>query len=382
MRILHVITGVYKGGGGTSEVVPRLARALHVLGHEVTIAALTLESDISDEMQVAKEAGVKYQGMDEDASIFPKAIGFSRGFIRKIEPLIQDADIIHLHGLWMYPPWAAGWLAQKYHKPYVMMTHGFLEPARLQISKWKKRIVGALIERPLLRHANAIVATAESEADGIRKYGLTNRIHIMPIGLDLELFKIKADSTYTETRCKTLLFFSRITPIKGLDLLADAWSRVKSENWKLLIVGPDDRGYRAEMESVYAAKCQSGTYEFRDPVYGQAKYELLSHADAFILPTRSENWSIAVAEAMASGLPVICTKGAPWSCLTAIKAGWWCDISVEGLERSLRELVACSDMQLRVMGSNGRHWVKQNLTWPKIAAEMCQLYDELIEEVR
>jgi len=109
--------------------------------------------------------------------------------------------------------------------------------------------------------------------------------------------------------------------------------------------------------------------------FNDEKEALLSSADAFVLPTRNENWGIAVAEAMASGLPVICTKGAPWSCLNTEQAGWWTEVSVDGLERALRELMACSDDRLLTMGANARKWVVENLAWSDIGVRMRRAYE-------
>ena len=148
--------------------------------------------------------------------------------------------------------------------------------------------------------------------------------------------------------------------------------------WKLLIVGPDDRGYTEEIKKVFAVKCPAGSYEFRGPVYGDEKFKLLASADAFVLPTRNENWGIAVAEAMASGLPVICTKGAPWSCLETEKAGWWTEVSVEGLEKALRELMSLDDGELRSRGQLARRWVEANLDWSVIARRMRTSYERIV----
>lgn len=381
MRILHVIADVHKGGGGTSEVVPRLARALHALGHEVAVAAV--KSEISDEMQIAIDAGVRYEGSAEISGPFPRALGYAPDFAHRITPLVKAADVVHLHGLWMYPTWAAAWLARKYRKPYVMMPHGFLEPERLKISKWKKKLVGLLVERRNLNRSSGLVATAASEAEGFRAYGLDRPTHVMPIGLDFDsidsaqrneelLQRIGCDSGK-----KRVLYFSRITPIKGLDLLCEAWDKVKRADWQLVIVGPDDRGYTDEMKALYASHIADGSVVFHGPIYGRDKFDLLKSVDAFVLPTRSENWSIAVAEAMAAGLPVVCTKGAPWRCISEVGAGAWVDVSVEGIAGGLSEVMNASDDVRIAMGRRGRAWVEDNLQWSKIAREMIEFYEKL-----
>ena len=372
MKILHVIATVHRQGGGTSEVVPRLCQALAEGGDEIVLATLKTD-DVSIATEKAIAAGVEYVGTSPRFTTPGlTALGYSSDFKRQLEKYTRWADLVHVHGLWMWPMWAAGWEARRQGKPFVMMPHGFLDPERLRISKWKKRIVGSLCDRPLLNAANAIIATSEQEADGIRQYGINRPMHIMPIGLDLAPYKI---STH---QGKTLLYFSRITPIKGLDMLAEAWGTMDRKGWRLLLVGPDDRGYATTAKRFFEERCPSGTYEFRGPVFGSDKFKLLQSADAMILPTRSENWSIAVAEGMASGLPVVCTKGAPWECLNTAKAGWWVDVSVDAIRQGLEQLLASSDDDRHEMGSRGRKWVEDNLSWSRIAADMIDFYRRFI----
>ena len=371
MKIVHVITGVGKNAGGVAEVVPRLCRAQKELGDDVTLV-VGHEEEVSAETKAALASGVTFK-------VFPSRFAICRieisPALRKgLVEIVRAADLVYIHGLWQAPGWYAAAECRRQKKPYVMMPHGFLDPERLKISKWKKRLAAFCFDRWNLKAAKAIVATSESEARGIRQYGLTNPIHIMPIGLDLAPFLPPVPHEE-----KTLLYFSRMTPIKGLDLLAEAWTRLAREvkdqgegerRWKLLLVGPDDRGYAEEMKKLYAAKCPPGGYEFRGPVFGAEKYKLLASVDAMVLPTRSENWSIAVAEGMAAGLPVVCTKGAPWSCLGEN----WVDISVEGIEAGLRRILSASDEERAAIGAANREWVTRNLDWGSIVKELVDFY--------
>ena len=258
-----------------------------------------------------------------------------------------------------------------------------MDPERLKISKVKKRIVGGLIERPLLRKANGIVATSQSEAVGIRAYGVDRPMHIMPIGIDCEKFDSGRrneglmNRLGLDLRKKHLLYFSRITPIKGLDMLAEAWGRIDRKDWQLVIVGPDDRGYSNVVSALYADSIAEGSVVIHGAVFGQDKYDLLKSVDAFVLPTRSENWSIAVAEAMTAGLPVVCTKGAPWSCLNDYRAGFWVDISAEAIRYGVQSIIDMDEQTRRDIGGNGRKWVAANLNWGEIAANMVDFYKEI-----
>ena len=380
MLILHVIVSVHKAGGGTSEVVPRLARAQKELGHDVALA-VAHQGEVSNSAREAFAAGVVYKSYPRLR--FLSALGFSPKLRKALKELVAKSDIVHIHGLWQAPVWYAAREARRQGKPYVMMSHGSLGPAALQVSKWKKKLVSFFVVRRNLNHSSGLVATAASEVEGFRAYGLDRPTHIMPIGLDFDAIDSGQcnEKLLQRLGCdvgkKHILYFSRISPIKGLDLLCEAWDKVKCANWQLVIVGPDDRGYTDEMKALYASHIADGSVVFHGPIYGRDKFDLLKSVDAFVLPTRSENWSIAVAEAMAAGLPVVCTKGAPWHCISEVGAGAWVDVSVEGIARGLSEVMDASD-DLRIeMDRRGRAWVEDHLQWSKIAREMVEFYGKV-----
>ena len=84
------------------------------------------------------------------------------------------------------------------------------------------------------------------------------------------------------------------------------------EGWRLVIAGPDEQGTLKALKTQVARLGLEESVVFAGPVYGAEKERLLRAADVFVLPSRSENFGIAVAEALACGVPVVCTKGAPW----------------------------------------------------------------------
>lgn len=385
MRILHVIDSVFKAGGGTSEVVPRLCEALLSHGHEVRLVTSS-------------------GGAPSDATIHAQAVGVdvrfcrvydvpglsffrvSSQFRKELEDGVRWANVVHVHGHWQNPGWCAMQLARKYKKPYVIQSHGFLEPERLKISKWKKRLVGALVERPCLNGACAVIATSKSERQGILAFGVKVPVCVVPIGIDMMAFDMarRNDELLKELGVasdrKTLLYLSRVTPIKGLDMLSYAWRDVRRAHadWQLLIVGPDDRGYTIRVKEMFRDLVNDGSVVFSGPVYGERKYELLRSVDAFVLPTRSENWSIAVQEALAAGLPVICTKGAPWQGLEGGdgwgKCGWWVDISKDGIESGIRACLTLGEAERRNMGEEARSFVRLRFSWDIVAERQLSVY--------
>ena len=392
MKILHVVAGLAKTGGGTSEVVPRLCEALVAEGHEVHLRTVEL-GELSDATVRASTAGVDFRVFPRTRFI-PPALSFSRAFWKDVRREVAWADVVHLHGLWESPCWLAGYEAMRAKKPFVMMPHGFLEPERLKKSRRKKDLLGRLVERPLLKRAARVIATAESEADGIRQYGVSTPIEVVPIGIETDEIDVAERDEellgrLTEGRNagrRILLYFSRIAPIKGLDMLVDAWVGLASfhKDWHLLIVGPDTQGYTEILQNLVALKVKDGSVTIHGPVYGDEKFRLLKSADLFVLPTRSENFSIAVQEALAAGVPVVCTKGAPWSGLQGQNGAWgqcgyWVDISVEGIRRGLESAMSFKPEQWVDFSSNARKFIKSEFVWDKIATRMCSIYESMLK---
>jgi glycosyltransferase involved in cell wall biosynthesis len=208
--------------------------------------------------------------------------------------------------------------------------------------------------------------------------GFKQPVAIIPNGIDIPEFAKK------EPRgIRTLLFLGRLHPVKGIDVLLNAWAVVADRfpDWRLLVVGTDtgygkQDGYVEEMKAL-AAKLKLTRMEFAEPLYGEAKLSAYRQADLFVLPTRSENFGITVAEALASGTPAIVTKGAPWQGLQTYRSGWWIDIGVDALVACLEVAMATSPDELAQRGINGRDWMMREFSWQDIGKKMQQTYQWL-----
>ena len=389
MKILHVVSGLAKTAGGTTEAVPKICLAQALAGVEVTLVAFDY-GELPDMLKTAIAAGVRYVPMKR---LFGSPVLPSFDMIRRLPRLVAESDVVHVHGQWHFPDWYVPMCARRMDKPYVMMPHGALEPERLKISSFKKKIIGGLLDRPALERADGIFVTAESEQQGIAAYGLKTRTFMIPLGINVEEFPKVPEEDIKAVRRKLavpngkkiLLYFSRITQFKGVDLLAEAWREMRDfhNEWQLVLAGPDDHhGYLAEAKKFYASMMDDGRYQFTGPVFGADRIALLQAAGCFVLPTRNENFSFAVAEAMVSGIPVVTTKGAPWRVLEEIGAGRWVDVSVDAIKDGLMDVLSRSDAERVAMGTRGRDYVVDNLSWPSIAQRHIAAYREIKEMKR
>lgn len=261
--------------------------------------------------------------------------------------------------------------------PLVVDPRGVLEPWALQHKAWKKRIGMALFQRQDLEAARVLIATSPLEYENIRKLGLRQPIALIPNGVALaSLRDVEHEPHRHRDRTRNALFLSRVHPKKGLLNLVQAWSRLAPRNWRLRIAGPNEGGH---LDEVMARARQLGIHESVDylgEIDGEQKAVTYRDADLFVLPTFSENFGVVVAEALAHGVPVITTRGAPWGDLETQRCGWWIDIGVDPLVEALRAAMALSDDERRAMGARGRGYVRR-YDWEVVARDTIAVYSWL-----
>jgi glycosyltransferase involved in cell wall biosynthesis len=172
------------------------------------------------------------------------------------------------------------------------------------------------------------------------------------------------------------LFLGRFHPVKNLPALIEAWTLVRPEGWELVLAGADDSGHRDELERLVATLNVQTEIRFMGFLSPTEKQALLHDSDLFVLPSATENFGVAVAEALATGLPAIVSRGAPWDALERAGAGWWIEPTTEALARTLREATAMDDPARAEMGRRGREMAERDFAWEPIAERMLALYEQ------
>jgi len=365
LKALHVVGGLGPNNGGPAYTVPRLCQALKVAQFEPSIFTL-VEQDSPERL---------------GATLFPpfattvpilRQLKLSPAMNREIHRFVATVDVVHSHGLWIAPNVYAGHSAANGGKPLVVSPRGMVAPGALQFSTVKKGMAWTLWQGPAYRNAALWHATSRQEADEIRAFGIRAPVAVVPNGVDLP------NRVAHHSLCKsqrTILFLSRLHPKKGLPVLLEAWRQLANDrpDWSVIIAGPDELGHRAALEEV-VRQADIPRIKFVGSVFGDEKEGLLTEADLFVLPTMSENFGIAVAEALGAGIPAIVTKGAPWQGLEANRCGWWIDQGVAPLLAALREGTAASASERKAMGLRGREWMRRDFAWDAIGREMAAVY--------
>jgi glycosyltransferase involved in cell wall biosynthesis len=287
----------------------------------------------------------------------------------------QQIDILHDHGIWLPANHSAIGVAREKGIPLVVSPRGMLEPWALAYRAWKKTVAWKLYEKRDLASARVFCATSAEEAMSIRNCDCQQPIAVVPNGVYLPERRVRP---LRGLGPRTALFLSRIHPKKGLLVLVEAWKIARPRGWRVVVAGPDEGGHRKTVEEAVAAAGLRDVFEFVGPARDEAKARLFEEADIFVLPTMSENFGLVVAEALAHGLPVITTTGAPWKGLREHTCGWWVRPEAGELANAIREATAHSEDEREEMGARGRVWMEQEYSWPSVAKRMRSVYEWIL----
>jgi glycosyltransferase involved in cell wall biosynthesis len=367
MKVGMMTVSVSRSGGGIYEVVRRSALELYRRGSSVSVFGLS-DEHFAEDCEAWKPVAV---------SVFRHKGYKSFGYAPDLLPALQSAapDILHNHGLWMYPSVASFRWSKLTRKPYIVSTHGMLDPWAIMHSSWKKKLAGVMYEYRHLTNATCLHALCSSESDAIRRYGLSNPVCVIPCGIDLPLLSL----TPPQQQEKVLLFLGRLHPKKGLMNLLTAWQllhrdRRAAAEWQLWIAGWDQGHHEEELRKQCAEYDLESSVRFVGPKFGTEKDSLLRSAAAFVLPSFSEGLPVSILEAWAYGLPVVMTRACNLMQGFAAGAAVCIEPTAPAIARGLSDIMAMSAVERFTMGMCGRRLVEREFSWAGYAEQMSSVY--------
>jgi glycosyltransferase involved in cell wall biosynthesis len=383
MRILHVIAGLDRRDGGPPEACLQLCRELGRRGHKVSIYStdLNLKGAPTEEYDAAvtiKRFACKPR-LRYSPSI-PLAFALRRD--------IPSFDIVHINSLYTFPSTAAAHYCRRFRVLYLLRPHGTLDPYIFAHHRPRKFVYERLIELRNLKNAAAIHFTAAEEMELARRCVPAIKGVVVPLGVHPREYdwnvsaKTSPASRYREEGHRSILFFGRLNFKKGLDLLVKAFGLVARthDDVRLILAGPDEDSYSVRVRRWLKEEGILSKARFAGMLTGKEKVALLHNADIFVLPSYSENFGLAVVEAMASGLPVVISNRVNiWREVAGANAGIVVNCDPTALAEGLMALLADSELR-RTMGDNGRRLVRQRYDWKIAADQMLRVYREILSK--
>jgi glycosyltransferase involved in cell wall biosynthesis len=385
LNILHVIPTLDPAAGGPPRIALSLAGGAAELGHNVTLLSYdpgAARQRVDQQLDEIAGARLVHLHFLQTPSRFEKLTARkSRGQIHR---LISGFDIVHIHTLWDAISMAAMGIARKRHIPYVLLVNGMLDPWSLSQRKLKKKIALALGVRPLLNHAAFLQAGNAGEKDCIANLSLASPIHIIPNGINPKQFEqLPARGNFYAAHPQLnghpyILFLSRLHYKKGLDYLAETLAILAKTHadLQLVVAGPDD-GARSDFETDIRNRQLQDRVHVLGPIFGPEKYSALQDALCFCLPSRQEGFSVAVLEAMACATPVVISNACHFPEVAAADAGEVVPLDALTIAAAIERILADPTQRTR-MGDAARAMVYQHYTWPKIARQLIDAYQQCL----
>ena len=175
-----------------------------------------------------------------------------------------------------------------------------------------------------------------------------------------------------------LLFFSRVHVKKGLDLLAEALSQVAPVFPELhLVIAGNDDGALSPFCDRMAELGLTRRMTYLGHVAGGRARQVWAAADAFILPSYSEGFSMAILEAMACRLPCLITTSCHFPEAAAAAGGRRRQPRLRCGYPRVARATGTDERRAHRLGQNGRQLVEAHYTWDRQAERLAAVYDWL-----
>lgn len=377
-RWLNVVTHLDPSFGGLSAAVPALSAGVAALNrHRVSIGAFCVPHETFSREAQANVTIMEWPAMRWDWIR-------DRNLRSAFSDAVKQSDGVHIHGLWDQSTFAAATAARKHKRPYIVSAHGMLDTWALANRRVKKAIYSALVEKANVFGAACLHALTRAEAHNYFAYGARQPVAVIPNGVEVpkDISPMSFLQRFPDLQGKKLvLFLGRIHLKKGLDVLANAWKSIARDypEAQLVLAGPDCERTQEVIERLIRDASLESRVTFTGMLRGEMKWSALAAAECFVLPSYSEGLSVAILEAMGSGLPVVVSQACNMPEIERRGAGWVIRPEAGSLSDALRECLSNSWEANQQMGNNGKKFVREEFSWPGVARRMSDLYTWVLE---
>jgi len=377
MQVLQVTPSYYPQlqFGGPPRKIHALSCGLIARGYAVQVVTFHPDRLLACEQEIVDGVGVHYLPWLGSGS-WQLPLG-----LNALRQAVRQADLVHCYGLYNLLCPAAAYLARRAGRPYLLEPLGMYVPRARNVRA--KTLYNRIFTARLARWAAGVIAASAHEAEELSGLVAGERISLRAHGVDLAPFRTQPDGpTFRSAHGfgpdeRLILFLGRISPIKNLEQLVAAFKEATLEDARLLLVGPMlEPDYAARLSALIADLGLADRVLLAGPLYGPDKLAALAAADLFVLPSLSESFGNAAAEAVAAGVPVLLTETCGIAPLIHRRAGLAVPLSTARLADGLRLML--NDPEQRATLMRGRSDVIQELSWEKPLQQTEQIYRRIV----
>jgi len=333
--------------------------------------------------RLAREEGIEIRFFETQ---WPHKYLVSMDLVRQLNELLPTIDVVHIHSVYRFTTIATARYARKFGVPYIIRPHGTYDDYLMRGRRVPKTIYHFMLEKYYLDRASAIHFTSESELSQARKLRIRSRGAVVPLGLDSPNYlgdkeRFLAKHPVLQEK-RLIVFLGRITRKKGLDLLVDAFATLAaaSSDLQLVIAGPDDSGFRNTIERQIRDRGIAARTTWLGMVSGREKWDLLAAANVWVLPSYTENFGLAVVEALAAGAPVVISdQVAIHDLLSQANAAVVVECNADQLATAMGHVLDDADLRNSLI-RNGPRTVAASFSWDAAASKLLKLYRQVVVE--
>ncbi len=374
-KILHVIPSVGPQRGGPSVLMRTLARALSNTGMEVHVAT----TDDNGPGRLSVPHGLPQHEDGATFWYFPRQTRFytfSWPLTQWLARHVSEFDLVHIHALFSYAALPAAVLAHRAGVPYIVRPLGTLNRWGIRNRRpWLKRLSFRVLESRILASAAGVHYTCEQERVEAGELGVSANPLIIPNAVELPTREICPTHALPHGR-KVILFLSRFDRKKGLDLLFAAFARVRTAcpGALLVLAGTGDPELVASLKSDADRLGIAADVVWAGFLTGEDKWAALGAADVFVLPSYSENFGIALVEALACGCPVVLSDQVGIHReISRAEAGLVIPCRVEELAAAILNVLTDAALRRR-MSENGVRLARQQFSIEAVSRQLAAAY--------
>ncbi|MCF4967973.1 glycosyltransferase [Nostoc sp. CMAA1605] len=387
MKVLHIIPSVASVRGGPSQAVVEAVKALINAGVDAEIATTNDNGDDLLYVPIGKLVEYKQVPVQFFRRFSPKVnsireFAFSQDLTTWLWQNVSQYDLLHVHAIFSYPSTIAMTIARLQRVPYIVRPLGQLCEWSLQQSYQKKQLYLKLIERANLNYSKCIHFTSEQEQQEAAPLKLRSPSFVVPHGLYIPHIipnarqRLRQQLNLPDDE-PIILFLSRLHAKKGLDYLIPALSKLLDYHFTFVIAGSGDADYESKIKSLVIAHGLQNRTHFTGFVKGEKKDLLLQGSDLFALTSHSENFGVAVLEALAAGIPAIITPGvALANMVTQENLGYVAEFDITAIATSIKQALD-APQEAKQRGDRARKFISENYTWDCIASKLISVYTEI-----
>lgn len=399
MRVLHVSATLAPRMGGPTQAAFSYTSGLARAGVDVELWATNLDEKgswspfhVPRVLNVPTDHPLSLDGVliRYFRTSWPTRFAHSSGLAYELQRSIARFDLIHIHSLHLDTTLQAARAARRAKVPYVVRPHGTLDPYVRRRHRFVKAAYWFFLEGSVLANAAAIHFTTEEEWDLARPVTQSIRGFVVPLALPDGAFlpplapQLALRHFPMLSGRRMILFLGRLTRKKGVEVLLEAFALIASRfpDTVLMIAGDDDEGLSQRFLSAALAHGLSNRILMAGRVDGERKRALLALAEVWVLPSLSENFALAAAEAMAQRRPVVISDRVNISReVAAAGAGLVTSPDAHAIAKALSTVLSSHDIAVQI-GERGFALAMNKYSRAVVIGQLLDQYEALLANNR